>query len=273
MPTLMPSLMHWMGELVTAVFRASLWLALLSCLFLPLERLLALHDGVRPWREVAKDLGYFYLNSVLPSFAMAAPLALLGVVSAHVRPAAWDAWIHALPFGLRLSLALLVSELGAYWAHRWAHHSAFLWRFHAVHHAPEQLYWLTNTRAHTVDLVFTKLIALLPVFALGLADVQQGASDAVPLMIVLIGTVWSFFIHANLRLRLGFIEHLVSTPFFHHWHHARGEVVDKNFAALLPLWDGLFGTLHRPANWPVTYGLNQAAPDSNGELAPPQPAL
>jgi sterol desaturase/sphingolipid hydroxylase (fatty acid hydroxylase superfamily) len=41
----------------------------------------------------------------------------------------------------------------------------------------------------------------------------------VPLLIMLIGTLWGFFIHANLRWRFGWLELLVSTLAFHQWHH------------------------------------------------------
>ncbi len=40
---------------------------------------------------------------------------------------------------------------------------------------------------------------------------------------------------------------LVSHPQYHRLHHSRHERdYNKNFCDLLPLWDILFGTLHRP---------------------------
>jgi sterol desaturase/sphingolipid hydroxylase (fatty acid hydroxylase superfamily) len=45
------------------------------------------------------------------------------------------------------------------------------------------------------------------------------------------GTIWSFFIHANLRGRLGPLEWLISTSVFHHLHLMDSEVLATQ------LWD------------------------------------
>ncbi|WP_339360815.1 sterol desaturase family protein [Iodobacter fluviatilis] len=54
--------------------------------------------------------------------------------------------------------------------------------------------------------------------------------------------------HANVRWRFGPLEWLIATPAFHHWHHANeaeGQR-DHNYAAMFPLIDLVFSTLHRP---------------------------
>jgi len=65
------------------------------------------------------------------------------------------------------------------------------------------------------------------------------------------------FLHANVKFRFGWLEPLVGTPRFHHWHHSpQAEALDKNFAIHLPWIDRLFGTLHLPKEeWPASYGL------------------
>jgi len=60
-----------------------------------------------------------------------------------------------------------VNDFGAYWGHRASHHIPFLWRFHAIHHSAEHMDWLVNTRAHPVDMVFTRLSGLVPVYRAG----------------------------------------------------------------------------------------------------------
>ena len=241
------------------VARLTLWLALLALLFAPVERLFALHGRVKP-RALAADLGYFYLNGLLPALLLAPPLALVAAAVHGATPAAYVAAVAALPLWAKLVLGILVSEIGAYWAHRWCHHSPFLWRFHAVHHAIEHLDWLANTRAHPLDVVFTRLCGLAPLYALGLAAPHaDGAAAMVPVYVTLFGTVWAFLIHANVRWRFGLAEQLVATPAFHHWHHTNGaEGRDRNFAALLPPIDRLFGTLHLPRDaWPPCYGVDR----------------
>jgi sterol desaturase/sphingolipid hydroxylase (fatty acid hydroxylase superfamily) len=71
-----------------------------------------------------------------------------------------------------------------------------------------------------------------------------------------VATLWGFFIHANLRWRFGWLEWLISTPGFHHWHHTNDEHVNKNFASMLPCMDKLFGTWYMPGKWPTKYGTD-----------------
>ncbi len=69
-----------------------------------------------------------------------------------------------------------------------------------------------------------------------------------PALIVLVVTMWGFFIHANVRWRLGPLEWLISTPAFHHWHHTLAEPRDRNYASMLPWMDWIFGTYYLPGN-------------------------
>jgi len=102
--------------------------------------------------------------------------------------------------------------------------------------------------------------------ALGLAQPMMGNRvDVVPLLILLLGTLWGFFIHANLRWRFGWLGLLISTPAFHHWHHTNDEHVNKNYASMLPWIDKLFGTWYAPKKqWPTKYGID-------GTMAPSLP--
>lgn len=254
--------MAWLNTFLVDLFRLSLWLVILAVLFAPVERLFALRlrDGSR---RIASDLAYYFLNGIVPAVLLAPPLALIAALVRQVTP---DAYVHAvaaLPFSVKLVAGLVVAEIGAYWGHRWCHQSPFLWRFHAVHHSVEHLDWLANTRAHPIDVVFTRLCGLAPLYALGLAQpTATGAEPMVPVYVTLAGTVWSFFVHANVRWRLGWLEALVSTPAFHHWHHTNDEYRDRNFAALMPWVDRMFGTHHLPKHWPPCYGIDEPVRES-----------
>jgi sterol desaturase/sphingolipid hydroxylase (fatty acid hydroxylase superfamily) len=241
------------------VFRLCLWLVILTVIFLPLERLFAISPRRRRAKEVATDLAFYFLNSLLPAMIIAIPLALLAGVLRQVTPQAYIDAVTALPLGVKIAAGLVVSEIGAYWGHRWSHEIPFLWRFHSIHHAPEHLDWLVNTRAHPIDMVFTRLCGLTPLYILALAQ-PAGSGSLVAVYVTLIGTVWAFFIHANVRWRFGPLEWLVSTPAFHHWHHTNDENRDHNYAALLPVMDRVFGTHHLPAHWPPSYGVDEPPP-------------
>lgn len=246
------------------VLRLVIWLAILAAIFAPLERLLTLRPRPGRLREVPADVGYYFLNSLLPIAILAPPLAILAAGLRQVTPDAYLAAVAGLPVWAKLAAGLAVSELGGYWGHRWSHEVPLLWRFHVVHHAPQHVDWLISSRAHPVDQVFEKLCALTPLYILGLAQpTAQGLGLAA--WIAIFGTIWGFFVHANVRLRLGPLEHLVSTPAFHHWHHTNDEHRDHNYAALFPVVDRLFGTHHLPKTWPQAYGVDAPQPQTMPE--------
>ena len=157
-----------------------------------------------------------------------------------------QAAVAAWPLWQRILAGLVVGEVGFYWGHRWTHEIPFLWRFHAVHHSAEHVYFLISSRAHPIDNVFTRLCGLMPAYILGVASPLTPTGSLVPVLIVLVATVWGFFIHSNVRWRLGPLEWLISTPAFHHWHHTLREPRDRNYASMLPCMDWIFGTYYLP---------------------------
>ena len=131
--------------------------------------------------------------------------------------------------------------------------------------------FLVNTRAHPLDLVAGRFSGLVPLYVLGLAGPVGPKGTFVPVIIGLVGTAWGFFIHSNLRARLGPLEWLVSTPSFHHWHHTQRGPINRNFAAMIPGLDRLFGTHHNPSDqWPESYGIDEPMPeDVSSQLVHP----
>ena len=67
-----------------------------------------------------------------------------------------------------------------------------------------------------------------------------------PYQFVLIGLfvlIYQFWIHTEHIGKLGWFDSLFSSPSNHRVHHAiNGEYIDKNFGAVLIIWDRIFGT-------------------------------
>ena len=255
------------------IFRLCLWLVILAAIFTPLERLFALHPKKIFRKAILTDVTYYFLSSLLPSLLLGLPLAVIAWGVHRVVPGAFVSAVAGSPAWVRLVGAMVVGEVGFYWGHRWSHEIPLLWRFHAIHHSAEHLDYLVSTRAHPVDMVFSRLCQLTPMYVLGLASPVTAGGGLTAVIVILVGTVWGFFIHANVRWRFGPLEWLVSTPAFHHWHHTNDgpAYINKNYAPLLPWVDKLFGTLYLPMDrQPERYGIDEAMPASLvGQLVHP----
>jgi sterol desaturase/sphingolipid hydroxylase (fatty acid hydroxylase superfamily) len=217
------------------------------------------------------DLGFFFISNFVPPLLLAIPLAAAAFVAYRFIPGRLHATVEAWPLWLRGLAAFVVADLGFYWGHRWAHKFPLLWRFHAVHHAPEHVYFLISARAHPIDNAFIRVCGLIPIYILGLGAPQSVKGTLVATVIMLVLTIWGFFIHANVRWRFGPLEWLFATPAFHLWHHTLEEPRDRNFASMLPCWDWMFGTAYLPrGKWPTAYGVTNRLPDTvAGQLLHP----
>lgn len=239
-------------------------LFILCLLFVPLERALGKPQPVlrRGW---GVDLVHFGTSHALVGLLAAASVVparalfgwALGLEFRH-QIAAWN------PV-LQFALVVLVVDFTTYWVHRAFHRVPLLWRFHAVHHSSEQMDWLAGSRQHLGETVVTRAVGFVPVFVLGFADVAVYAY-------ILFISFHAVLIHANARIEFGWFERVLTSPRYHHWHHTgQPELIDKNFAVLLPLWDVLFGTALWRKDWPARYGLADGAmPESwLGQLVAP----
>ena len=132
--------------LLVDILRLSLWLAILVAVFVPLERLFAVHSRKALRRGLATDLGYYFLSGLATSALLSLPVGLLAGLVHRTIPGGFLAAMAALPLWTRAALGLVAGEFGYYWGHRWSHEVPFLWRFHAIHHSAEEVDFLVNTR-------------------------------------------------------------------------------------------------------------------------------
>jgi sterol desaturase/sphingolipid hydroxylase (fatty acid hydroxylase superfamily) len=139
----------------------------------------------------------------------------------------------------------LASDFFYYWFHRFQHES-FLWHQHKLHHLDERLSGLSSTRNHFLETLLYAPVYTIPVAIL--IEFSPVTGGLVGLSIGIIDLFWQVLVHANLRLGWGRLSWLLNSPQLHRIHHSRLlPHHDKNYAAMFPIWDVLFGTYYHPA--------------------------
>ncbi len=237
-------------------------LLLLAVVFVPLEKMWPHRRGQSAFRPGwTTDTIYFFVSHLLVQVS-----TLLTLMPAQVffdwaiHPALQSA-VRSQPVVLQFLQCMLVADLAEYSIHRFFHKSRWLWPFHAVHHSSTEMDWLAGSRLHIVDIVLTRGLTFVPLFVLGF--------DTGPLYAYLVFvSVHAVFIHSNVSWRFPrWVEAVIVTPRFHHWHHAiEHEAIDKNFAVHFPFIDKLLGTYYGPeGTWPTGYGIQSSdVPDGFG---------
>jgi sterol desaturase/sphingolipid hydroxylase (fatty acid hydroxylase superfamily) len=241
---------------------------ILFVILAPFEKLYPREKGQK-WRRplVANDISFALMNPVLnviggTVFILIGGLSLFWLPGLALRPlvAMIPGW--ALPI-----VAFALFDFLGYWTHRWAHEVPFLWRFHAVHHSPEHMDWVSGFRIHPFDGILIGP-AVLFVLAAGFDAELTG-------LLAVVQIVLGLFFHANVRVRWRRIDKVVANPEFHHWHHANeADAIGHNYAPSLPLWDLAFGTFfmpkHSSGRRPKNYGIDEYLPTTMvGQLSYP----
>src|SRR5271165_6269289 len=96
---------------LTAAVRPSVWLMILVVIFVPLERVFAVHPQKVLRKGIVTDLGYYFLSSLLPALLLAAPLGLLAWVVHQAVPSGILAATAALPLWARVVYGLVAGEI------------------------------------------------------------------------------------------------------------------------------------------------------------------
>jgi sterol desaturase/sphingolipid hydroxylase (fatty acid hydroxylase superfamily) len=222
-----------------------------TLIFVVIEKLFPLYKGQSLFRkEWQTDLKHFAVNHFIVGLALLVVNFLLHHLFGWLVSSGFQQTVRDIAFVPQLLLCILVADLAQYWTHRAYHEVPFLWRFHAVHHSVKTMDWLAGSRQHMLELIFTRVCVLAPLYILGFSE---GVMNA---YIIVVG-FQAVFNHANVHLPWGPLKYLVVTPDFHHWHHASDdEAIDKNYAAHYAFLDYLFGTAVKSTKkFPEKYGV------------------
>ncbi len=223
------------------------------------------------WKPVSSDWKIdtaflFIFQTIFPKiFKYVVLLLVLHFIPDHITRFA-GIWPQHWPILLQALLMMFISDLFRYWVHRLSHTVPFLWRFHAVHHSLEKLYWLNTTRIHPVEKLLQLCVEIAPFILIGVGK------EVIALHLVIYG-VNGFIRHSNIDFKYGFINYIISTNELHRWHHSKLiHESNSNYGSDTTIWDLLFGSFFWPKNREVAaLGVfNQNYPKSfNGQMTAP----
>lgn len=195
----------------------------------------------RGFGDVRTDVLHAVLNGAAGEVGRVATVAGLTFVSVRLSAALGTGlWPSRWPLAAQLALALPLAELGVYWLHRLEHRGGFLWRLHAVHHSAPRLYCLNSARNHPIDAALSLALLVAPLVLLG-------AGERVLSVAMVVWAVHALFQHANVDVRLGPLNWMLSMAQVHRWHHSRRiDEANANYGQTLLVWDLVFGTRRVP---------------------------
>lgn len=217
---------------------------LLYAIALPFEVIFPIQRHQR-WGERGRNLVYmvcFLLITILfiaPVFNLISSIIILRSGGGFL-PVFTDSdspWFSHLLFG---GLFALIWDVWQYAVHRLQHSISFLWKTHRFHHSETFLNATSQSRTHITQYVLY-LVLYLPIVVF-----LSGQSPHIVIAFIMF-RILGIYNHSNIRVDLGYLTPVISGPQWHRIHHSiERRHQDKNFAAIFPVIDIIFGTYYRP---------------------------
>ncbi|MFJ4923688.1 sterol desaturase family protein [Streptomyces sp. NPDC088725] len=199
----------------------------------------------RTWHPSRTEWGWYAVYFVLSMIGGALAQLLVSAALDRMAPPApmFALWAE-------IPLALLLGSLAGYLVHRLEHTSSWLWRLHGVHHVPDKVNVGNNGVNHVFDIVLAQGVVQA---ALALVGFSRESVFAVGIFVVAQG----YFIHANVDVRVGRLNHVFASPEVHRLHHSTELSEAGHFGSDLTIWDHLFGSFTwHPGRRPAAVGLH-----------------
>lgn len=208
---------------------------------------------------MAQNFGWVLINDHLLGYI---GLGLMFVLKASFIPSIWNQFISQKFIFLNsfkckiedtfvlILIIFLARDFLSWTVHRLFHANKFLWKFHMLHHSSTHVDALAGFRGNWFENICFDGAMSIPLILF----------DVPPAGYALVG-LWelnmTFFIHSNVNIRNRGIWKILTSPLYHHWHHAEYTHYrqGQNFGAYSNLFDRLFGTYYCPEELPEKYGL------------------
>ena len=200
------------------------------------------------------DLMHVLVNGALLDTPVAATVRLAqGTIDGSTTAAGV---LSQAPLWLQIVVLVLAGDLMKWSIHRLHHRIPCLWRLHRLHHSTTQLDSLSHARSHPLEFLLNRIPFLVTFVVILGIDLRV---IAVYSALDLVQGLW---VHSNTHVPTPWLNRVLATQEFHHWHHADDPAaVNKNFGGFLSVWDWLAGTAYCPQGRDVPgFGLRGAMP-------------
>ena len=147
-----------------------------------------------------------------------------------------------------------MDDLSKYIVHRCMHRWQFLWAFHKVHHSAETMTPITVYRVHPEESIIYGLRgsivigAVIGIFAycFGIDNFSLATLLGVNLFSFIFNVAGANLRHSHIEIAYWpWLEKIFISPAQHQLHHSiENKHFNKNYGAMLAVWDWLFGSLH-----------------------------
>ena len=210
-------------------------------------------------RTFLTDATYFlFFAAGIYAFFISGPIHHLIVATVHQHAGflLFDL-AGGLPLAVKAIFFIMAIDCVEYWMHRLGHANKLYWKFHCIHHTPEQLTPLSKFRIHWVDMTVFGTVKALPLMMLGHMDDLW--MPYLPLMLLQV------FSHFDIDFHYGpVLGRFLVSPRYHRVHHSADPAQQNtNFGIIFSCWDYIFGTANADLTRPAAFGLREVkVPDS-----------
>lgn len=171
-------------------------------------------------------------------------------------------WLNA-GIGITILISFLTLDFfGGWLVHITEHKVPFLWRFHVIHHADNNVDVTTGLRHHPGESVVRGLFFFMGIFV-------SGAPMYAVMIFQTILIIATAFTHANISLPKWLdtaVSYVLISPNMHKVHHHwKQPYTDSNYGAILSIWDRLLGTFKKLDPTQIRYGLDRYYPNEKDE--------
>jgi len=171
-------------------------------------------------------------------------------------------WLNSSVLGAVITSVLVLDFTGGWLIHFIEHKVKFLWHYHVIHHADNNVDVTTGLRHHPGESVFRGVFTILGIFV-------SGAPMYAVMIFQTILVLSTAFTHANIGMPR-WLDNATSfifvSPNMHKVHHHwKQPYTDSNYGAIFSLWDRLLGTFRKLNPSDIRYGLDRYYPNEQDE--------